>query len=312
MTEPGWVVLPLTWAVVLTLSAAAKLRAVGTTQEALRALPLPMWLQSRRAVIGLPLAELALVLAVLVSRGAGFVTASVVLLAVALAYLAVVAVVLRRGEATSCACFGALSGGEVTGSTLARNVVLLVGAALTLAWAAAGQSVGATLLRLDVGGWIWVAATAWVAALAALLGLRHVVEGSYLRTPIPDAALVGPDGRVSLRQLASTQARLLVFLSPNCGPCIEIAGHLPQWTQQLWPLSVHAVVSNPALAPEFTYLEPILLWADESDSAARAFGITGTPAAVVLGSDGLVAGGPVTGSTEVADLVTTMTNQVQA
>jgi hypothetical protein len=53
------------------------------------------------------------------------------------------------------------------------------------------------------------------------------------------------------------------------------------------------------------------VWDDPDRNAARVFGISGRPAAVLLGADGTVAGGPVTGEGEVTALIDEMAGQLR-
>lgn len=221
MTASAYVALPVVWIVVLVLSALAKARQVEETHSALQAFPLPNILKRRAVAVALPIGELILALGLLLSTGWVFVVSATSLLALSLVYFSLVLAILRRGEGTSCACFGALSGGEVTKATLVRNGLLAAGAAITVFRALAGGSVWGTLREFGSEEWTWLAVLTWTGALAALLGLRQQVHGSYERRPIPDATLIGPDGPVTVRELASTQARLLVFLPPNCAPCTQ-------------------------------------------------------------------------------------------
>ena len=98
----------------------------------------------------------------------------------------------------------------------------------------------------------------------------------------------GAGGVKTLRALAAGQAQLLVLLNRNCAPCDRTAAQIGQWSAALEP-----VVAVVAIYPE-----------DEPDLNVRhVFGISGAPAAVLLGADGLLAGGPVAGERRVAELV---------
>ncbi|MDO5683823.1 MAG: hypothetical protein Q4G46_13480, partial [Propionibacteriaceae bacterium] len=72
---------------------------------------------------------------------------------------------------------------------------------------------------------------------------------------------------------------------------------------KLWPIAIHAVLHDESAAPSFANIAPVILYADHEDTAAQAFQIRGTPAAVILGVDGLVAGGPVVGGEAVVQLI---------
>lgn len=310
MNSPGWLAFPAVWTLILVVSAAAKLRAREDTLSALQVLPLPAALRTRAVAVGLPVVEIALAVALVAASGRVFMVVASALCCLALGYLAVVTVILRRGESTRCACFGALSGGEVTAATLVRNLLLLAGAVATLAWALAGHCFVDTIRDRGAEAVTVLAGVAWTAAVCVLLGLRQTVVGSYERRPIPEATLIGPDGPVDIRVLAATQARLLIFLSRHCGPCHEVAQDIPRWTRELWPVALHAVVKDDAAADDFAFLAPVLMQVGDDETIISAFEITGTPAAVLLGSDGLVAGGPVAGSAEVGSLIESIIGQL--
>ena len=126
----------------------------------------------------------------------------------------------------------------------------------------------------------------------------------YERQAIPYGVLALPDGRTSsLVELASTQARLLVLLSPGCGPCVRTAEHLDDWAARLDPavglLAVYPDVASAAAAPQHARE----LSASEPELNVRRVFSAGTPSAVLLGADGYLAGGPVAGEDAVAEFV---------
>ena len=121
----------------------------------------------------------------------------------------------------------------------------------------------------------------------------------YERTPTPFGVIVGPDGAPeTLRQATQSTAALLLWVSPGCGPCERIIDALPRWREQLEPL----VAVRPLLLMSTDHLSEAnaaRLGAgvahDLDLNVARATGAHGAPAAVLLGADGMLAGGPVSG-----------------
>lgn len=127
-----------------------------------------------------------------------------------------------------------------------------------------------------------------------------VEELDYERTPIPDLAvtdLAGSSRR--LGGLAATGAALLLLASPDESGGRAALHSVPALLAGLPHLSVHCVLGSrnelPALPPEARRLALLdsthrlhTLWSDESG-----------PIAVLLGVDGLLAGGPVHGLDEV-------------
>ena len=227
-----------------------------------------------------------------------------VALALTLSFLALVTTLVQRGEAVRCACFGSLTGGEVTWVTVLRHALLVVAALVALLAGTRGHGVVGTLTSMSTADWAWLAAVAFAAVLAVAVGLRQEVVGSYERTPIPDATLVRLDGsEVTLKELAEDQAQLVLFLSPGCGPCMEVAQLVPTWSPQIWPVGVQVVLHDPGVLTEYPFIEPVALFTDDEDSAPRSLDVTMTPSAALLGTDGLLAAGPLAGLEAITALV---------
>lgn len=120
------------------------------------------------------------------------------------------------------------------------------------------------------------------------------------RDPIPDVELIDAEGnRVSARDLVARRAAVLFFLEPECGSCTQFLFRLDSWRAVLPELAI-----NPArmLAPDIRLeaaqgepfpAQPGGYWIEQQD--AHAFGARFTPTAILLGADGLIAGGPETG-----------------
>lgn len=134
------------------------------------------------------------------------------------------------------------------------------------------------------------------------------------RLPIPDETLRSADGATaSLAELVTQRAAVLLFLEPTCGSCAQLLEDLTAWRRVMPEISVITVrtIPDPAAyvghrhgpAPTDGTGEPFPTspggyWAEAS--IAGSFGTNGfTPWAVLLGADGLVAGGPVAGSVAV-------------
>lgn len=129
----------------------------------------------------------------------------------------------------------------------------------------------------------------------------------YERTAIPAGVLQRPGGTlVTLRQLSAQQAALLVFVSEGCGPCERVLDEVPAWIEELSGfLQVRPVLSRPLDQLRERTLDRVGEHAlhDLQFSAREALGGRGAPAAVLLGADGLLAGGPVSGGSAVIEFV---------
>ncbi|WP_277452046.1 MauE/DoxX family redox-associated membrane protein [Janibacter sp. DB-40] len=236
-------------------------------------------------------------------------------------YLVVIGRALTFDHPVTCGCFGELGLGEVTRRTAVRNVLLVVVALLGVWSATADRSVAGRLL--DASGTVWTWLGLVVLTGAVLVGTfagtkgasRTSAEGAtpatdaggelnYVRHPVPFATLADADGTLhSLTDLARRGAVLLVFVSPGCGSCRPAIERIPRWVTDLAPVRVIAVVTHPLAAT--VAAEPDLeghLMRDPHGATARTFGAA-APGAVLLGGDGLLAGGPVVGGREVTAFV---------
>ncbi len=312
MNALAFVLAPAAVAVVLFVSGWAKVGDVTGTRLAFIAMKVPASLTRPGPVRALPFVELALGVALLVTWGRvlGVIGAATTLLF--LAYVAVVARVLRSGDSVECHCFGTLGDDRVTASTLARNVVLVVLAALASGFGFAGSGVVPAAGDLD-GPDRWWPVMAVLVALVAVLVVRRApaVEeepeddelADYLRQPVPIGVLENRAGeRVQLRYLAYERPQLLVFMSTSCGACDLVAEWLPDFARRLEVVEVCTVFTQQlADVPES-------MWAASTpyrdpDSAVTDLFTGARPAAVLFGADGMLAGGPVVGARDIEQFV---------
>jgi len=315
MTVPAPLVLPLlVLAVVLLVSGAAKVSDRLATSDMFVALRVPLVPAASGAAV-LPWAEIVLGVALLVTRGTLLVMATVLVALVFAAYWVLIARAMSFDPPVSCSCFGRLGGHRVDWSTLARNTLLLGLAVLAVAAAVRGVDVLGGLADYTRADWTWLALTLVVGTLAWLVARGETDEVAtydedldqldYEREPIPYGFVESADGeRWTLRELARAQARLLVLLNPGCGPCDRIGGRLGGWAEQLGnTVVVHAVYSvalngQPKLVhgTDTTLFEP-------DANVTRVLGGRGAPTAVLLGADGYLAGGPVSGEGPIMEMV---------
>jgi thiol-disulfide isomerase/thioredoxin len=303
----------LACAVVLLLSGVAKLRAPQTVDAAFTALEVPAVLDTAVVRRLSPWLEVAVGVGLLLATGTALVVVAVLTLMLFVAYLMLVVRAVRRPEPVDCGCFGALGDSEVTPMTVWRNVLLVVAALLAVV---AGLQDGGLAGSLgDEGVLAWVASAALTAAIAVLVAYRAPAtgappaaprveaDGGYERVETPRAQVLSQRGElVLLSHETMTSALLLVFLNPGCGPCERIGPDLARWAEELHPVTLRAVVTaTPAVVESYTYFEGLAYY-DPFGIARAAFGV-GTPAAVLLGTDGLLAGGPVQGEDDVRSFV---------
>lgn len=310
---------PLLLAVLLVVSGLAKVRHAEATRSAFAQLELPQALTRSPAPRLLPWAEIALAVALLVAPPPFALPLAIAALLLFLTYLVVIVRALGFDHPVTCSCFGELGLGAVTRRTAVRNLLLVLVAALTVWSATAQRSVVARLADASASEWAWLALVLLTGAvLVATFGGtkgEHPASSSaeqpaaeevldYVRQPLPFAALEDASGtQHTLTELVRQGATLLVFVSPGCGSCQEAIARVPQWSLDLAPVRVLAVVHHTieatvAAAPE---LEGHLMH-DPKGVTMRIFGAR-TPSAVLLGGDGLLAGGPVIGGHEVLAFV---------
>lgn len=308
---------PLLLALLLVVSGVAKLRHPEETRSAFAQLRMPAALTDSPAPALLPWGEIVLALALLLAPPPVAIVVAGLATLLVLTYLAVIVRALGFGYPVTCSCFGRLGLGEVTRRTAVRNVLLVVVALLGVWSATADESVAARLLGASATTWVWLALVALTVAVVVVTfgGTKGEPVASpeetfndepadYGRQPLPFAALEDETGRSRpLTDLISQGAVLLVFVSPGCGPCRDVIRDIPEWDESLGPVALRAVVTQPietalTSAPGLTGR----ILHDPAGTLMRIFAV-GTPGAVLLGGDGLLAGGPVRGQKAVAQFV---------
>lgn len=321
----------LTIVAVLVVSGLAKRREVQSTRSVLRLLKLPQWLQAPWVATALPWGELALAVALLVPVRAVAVLASIGVLVLFIAYWVVIARALRFNPRPACGCFGRIGDQSVTERTLVRNTLLVTLAVLGLV----GSVRGLTVIGLVLAGG-WLAGLAWAASLVCvvlIIGLPHrgrtapppapvkprpapaaappvSDELDYVRREIPEVLLSRRDGApVTMRELARQKAVLLLFMNCLCGPSWQVLAELDAVRRRLPALDVHAVLSMPFQhVHQIDKLPEVLI--DHGPYAWRSLQLTSSPAAVLLGVDGLLAGGPVYSLDEIHAFVAEIEEQL--
>ncbi|MCS3841778.1 MauE/DoxX family redox-associated membrane protein [Microbacterium sp. AK031] len=275
-----------------------------------------------------PWAELLLAAALLVLGGV--LTALAAACAVILfgAYLVLVARRLTAGTDASCSCFGAPE--PITWITIVRNAWFLLLATVAAAVTWATPLFGGPLAALG-DQWVWLVGIAAAAFTAVLVlwhpaSAGHLVEAGvptiadrtssksgtvaevdpaeYIRTRTPAVPVMLADGStVNLRQLAARGPMLLLAVKENCGACLPVIDAVPRWRELLPEVAVRFLLWP---APENSGLtersEPQSLH-DPYFYVQGSIADWATPAAVLIGADGFLAGGPVSGYDDVSAFV---------
>ena len=312
--------------VTLTASGIAKAKDPSSTVEGILNLGLDSVAPLKLTPAVLPWAELVLAAGLLFAPGPLFPVFAIASCALMVFYLVVIARALATGRPEGCNCFGKKSAAPVSRYTLIRNIALTIAGILTVvASFVGGKAVVYELVGLNGSGWLWavgaalIALTLWAIQRGESLAepapdIPEVVLPSaadesedYVRVPIPYASIYTTDGRVTtLRDMSRVQARVLFFASPTCGSCTPILKTIPRWQKLLPQLGLHPVFSSEEKIRQAHKLEKldegVEALVDPKHAAMHNFG-RGTPMAVILGSDGMLAGGPVAGTSDVKQLM---------
>lgn len=274
----------------------------------------------------LPVAELILGASLVVLPGAAFTLTAALAASLMFAFTALVALTLGRGEAPSCHCFGELSAEPISVRTLIRNVALTAVAVLVLGLvrpfdgllpsllahdAVWGAFVVVTASGLGVIAWLWSARAASLTRIAELTATIADLEARPLANvpvEIPDVRVTGSDGvQVALTDIVERagKAQLILGVSPTCGACKDLLAGVPGWRQEL----EHQI--GVTLLSWGTWDDSVAAYGDQAEhlyaspdgSAFQALKIGGTPSAVVLGLNGVVAAGPAHGLEQIVELL---------
>ncbi|MGB4135204.1 MAG: MauE/DoxX family redox-associated membrane protein [Microbacterium sp.] len=319
MPGPLSIIPPLLVASVLIASGVAKLRRpddlVGWADLGVPATLRRTWLLRFH-----PWGEIVLGAALALLGGVLGELASIVVLALMAGYLIFVVRIVQAGTDTTCACFGARK--KITAMTVVRNgwYVLLSAAAVATAWA--NPLWGGPVAALDGAGWLWAIGLAAAGVTVALTMWPAPVEGEapaavqavpaasdddddYVRVRTPSVPVTRADGElVNVRTLSMTgQPLMLLALNPGCGSCVGVYEKLAAIRALLPEVSVRLLLTG---APETSgwteKTEPQSLH-DPKRYVRDSIAEWSTPSAVLLGMDGLLAGGPVTGGSSILQFV---------
>lgn len=263
-----------------------------------------------------PWAELVIAVCLLVTSGVPAVVTAMVTTAVAVVYLVLIVQALQSPEPTDCACFG-VSGAEwVSRWTVLRNVWLLVLSGASVWVSLYGRSPLQWAAQAGSDAW-WLAALVAAATMTALILYRSTSRfapgaqdsvtdvdlDEYERTEIPHVPVTMADGTVlSLRELAVSRPKLIVAVSGTCSSCVPTIEAADQWRKRLPEVDIHLLCASANDPTTATPSESQTLY-DPKQFAFEALRLRGTPSAVLLGADGMLAGGPVAGHDDISRFV---------
>jgi len=318
--------LPLIMAAVLVASGIAKLRHPDDL-AGWRELGVPAQLRQRWLLQLHPWGEIVLGAALAVLGGVLGLIAALIAAALMGAYTVLIVQVLRRRPDASCACFGEPA--PVTRGTVVRNVwlTLVALASAAVIWATPLWG-GAVLIAFAFAwGLVVVLAVAAVTAVvivrptgrdaaadagsaspapqAAAVGDHEDDDDDYVRVRTPGAPVTLGDGTVvTLRDLTTRTPILLLLVSETCGSCQPVIESIDRYRALLPELEVRFLLaSTPQHSSLTSTVEPQTLHDPDRYFITSIADRIPTPTAILLGADGMLAGGPETGTDAVAAFV---------
>lgn len=325
MHHAAWVIAPLVLVGVLGLSAATKAGKGESLRSIIANLRLPAWVLPASLARAIPAIELALAVGLLAPWVPLFAVAAVATLLLRLLYCGLIARGLTISPRPACGCFGDVDQ-PITGRTLLRNSLLVAAAGAAVALAGSGRTVWTLLADAGVADWLWLGLATLACAVSALVlgasgseaaamdwdltadpGPAVVQPGEdehdYIRVPTPQLLLQDPEaGPVTLLEISAKRAQLLVFVNCYCASTTQVVADLDGWQERLDLVDVRMVFSVPIVG-RFDGNVPVRTLVDHQGLAWQSLGLTGSPNALLLGVDGYLAGGPVSGPEEVREFI---------
>jgi peroxiredoxin/uncharacterized membrane protein YphA (DoxX/SURF4 family) len=303
--------------VVFIVAGVAKLADRSGTRQALANFDVPAGLIDPFVLL-LPLAELAVATTLVFPTTARWGAAgSLVLLGL---FVVGLTRVLRRGEAPDCHCFGQLHSKPASWTTVARDLVLAIPAAY-VALTGPGPSLISWVDSTNATD-LWLNAIGALATLATTTSVLLWRENRRLRSTdgrasiaprqigalAPRFSLPSAAGRVVSLQdlLADDRTCVLTFVSPGCGPCAALLPELARWHDTITERLAFALVApGEAMQAEVLARKHALtdVLIDEQATVMHAYGVSGTPSAILVAPDGTVRSAPVTGHVAIESLI---------
>jgi hypothetical protein len=106
--------------------------------------------------------------------------------------------------------------------------------------------------------------------------------------------------------LADDRACILTFVHPGCGACAALLPELARWHDPITErIALTLVTPMEAIEAQQLAREHALtdVLVDEQSTVIHAYGVTATPSAVLVASDGTVRSAPVAGQVAIESLI---------
>ncbi|MCO5177237.1 MAG: redoxin domain-containing protein [Thermomicrobiales bacterium] len=257
-----------------------------------------------------------------------------------------IAVNLMQGREPDCHCFGQLHSAPAGWQTLVRNALLagVSGFVVWQGWGDPGRSIVGVADSLSTGQVVVAAAAVAMLAAIAIEGslilnllqqqgrllarVEALESGSVSANAVPKTEHIGlslgsvaPDFQLrglhgetmTLAALrAASKPVMLVFSDPGCGPCNALMPDIGRWQRDenlgltVALVSRGAAEANRSKSAEHGLTNVLL---QEDREVAEAYRSRGTPAAVLIRSDGTIGSGLAQGAGNIRDLVATVSGQ---
>jgi uncharacterized membrane protein YphA (DoxX/SURF4 family) len=302
-----------------------KLRNLAVTRDDFGALGLPVRMIPALS-FGLPLFEIGVGLLLLWEPLVSL--AAVGALGLLIGFTAVIGMNLWRGRQPSCACFGSLTRTQISARTLIRNVGLMAAATLLLLPLPAAATPIVEISPAAILGMVCLVGIWWVFQLwrqqgRLLLRIEQLERRStraaepqpvslprspdLVGQPVPALALRDvTHRRIDLQSLRGNSV-VLIFLDESCQHCRRLLSRLSTWRP-----SAHAIIMLAGHQPHSLNFAPgLMIVTDDVSNAMQAFGVLGTPTAIVIDATGRVAEPIARGNTSVTQLMDRLTELPQ-
>lgn len=297
-------------AVIFSVAALAKLTDGDGFRRALGAFRVPERLVRPLGIL-LPAAELAVAAGLGPTRSAW--AAALAALALLLLFSAAIGVGLGFDYSLECRCFGELGEPRLGWRGLLRNIVLASLAAFVVAshWGdgtTAPVWLGAETDELIVGLAVCLALVA-ASFLVRRQGRRPLAIGE----PAPIQLFHTVHGDAIDARAPDAGGTLLVFWDASCTACEQMLPHLYALRAERGPEIARVIVVSHDTAETIRAAGLALPVArDEGQALARAFGIPGKPAAVLLDPEGRIASDVILGTAAIVAAVRNRRAHAQA
>ena len=314
------VLLRLGLSAVFGVAAITKLIDQRGTREAVKNFGSPPSLAPTLSIL-LPIAELAIACGLLFATTTR-VSAVAALLVLAL-FVVAIGINLARGNTHDCHCFGQIYSRPLGSATLVRNFIFAVFAGF-IWWQSrieSPASITNTLAHLSQAEWL-IASFALLSAVVGVVYAQQRQKRLPVETPptpqgLPIDTVAPPfelpayeGGTRSLDQLLSHgKPLLLVFINPNCGPCVALFSEIKDWQQAHSEQLTIALISFGTIKENFVNvarngLGQVLL--ERKREVAETYGATLTPTAVMVNPNGKIASPLAAGADGIRKLLTSV------